>query len=130
MLSIETARARHVHGPHPELVDPDTWMDEYAFPHRDGMDRIRLELAYDYRTNVASYPAWQAYLRDVRPPLLVVWGHHDPLFTERGAWAYRDTLPAADVHVLEAGHFALDLEASTIAALVRTFLGTKVAGRR
>jgi hypothetical protein len=70
----ETARARHVHGPHPELVDPDTWTDEHAFLHRDGMDRIQLEIAFDDRANVASYPAWQAYLREVQPPLLMVWG--------------------------------------------------------
>jgi pimeloyl-ACP methyl ester carboxylesterase len=122
MLSIDTARARHVHGPRPELVDPDTWTDEHAFLHRDGMDRVQLELAYDYRTNVASYPAWQRYLREARPPLLVVWGRHDPLFTERGAWAYRDDVPSAEVHFVDAGHFAIDLEAETIGALVRGFL--------
>jgi pimeloyl-ACP methyl ester carboxylesterase len=127
MLSIETARARHLHGPHPELIDPDTWTDEHAFLHRDGMDRIQLELAHDYRTNVASYPAWQRYLRDVHPPLLVVWGRHDPLFTERGAWAYRDDVPDAEIHLLDAGHFALDLAAPAVAALVRGFLA-RVAG--
>jgi pimeloyl-ACP methyl ester carboxylesterase len=122
MLSIDTARARHVHGPRAELIDPDTWTDEHAFLHRAGMDRIQLELAYDYRTNVASYPAWQQYLREAQPPLLVVWGRHDPLFTERGASAYREEVPSAEVHLLDAGHFALDLEADAIAALVRGFL--------
>jgi hypothetical protein len=36
------------------------------------------ELFYDYRTNVASYPAWQRFLRERQPPLLVAWG---PRFT-------------------------------------------------
>lgn len=63
-LSLESTRARHVGTtPHPERIDPDTWTDEYAFLTRPGQDRIQLDLFYDYRTNVASYPAWQAYLR-------------------------------------------------------------------
>jgi pimeloyl-ACP methyl ester carboxylesterase/ketosteroid isomerase-like protein len=122
MLALETARLRHVHGPHADRVDPDTWTDEHAFLHRPGMDRIQVELAHDYRTNVASYPAWQRWLREAQPPLLVVWGRHDPLFTEAGARAYRREVPAAEVHLLDAGHFALDLEAPTVAALVRAFL--------
>jgi pimeloyl-ACP methyl ester carboxylesterase/predicted ester cyclase len=122
MLSLDTARARHLHGPHQEFIDPDTWRDEHAFLSREGMDRIQLELAYDYGTNVAAYPAWQAWLRESQPALLVAWGRHDPLFTERGAWAYRDEVPAAEVHLLEAGHFALDLEADVIAQLVDGFL--------
>jgi hypothetical protein len=43
------------------------------------MDRIQLELFYDYQTNVVSYPKWQAYLREHQPRTLVVWAntiHH------------------------------------------------------
>jgi pimeloyl-ACP methyl ester carboxylesterase/ketosteroid isomerase-like protein len=127
MLSLESARARHVHGPRQELVDPDTWRDEHAFLHRDGMDRIQLELAYDYRTNLAAYPAWQRWLREAQPPLLVAWGRHDPLFTERGAWAYRDDVPGAEVQLLDAGHFALDLEAEAVGELVDAFLTRRAA---
>jgi pimeloyl-ACP methyl ester carboxylesterase len=130
MLSRETARARHVHGPHQERIDPDTWADEHAFLNREGMDRIQLELAYDYRTNVAAYPLWQAYLRGKQPPVLVVWGRHDPLFTEAGAHAFRQDVPSAEVHLLEAGHFALDLEASAIASHIRAFLEGHLPARR
>jgi pimeloyl-ACP methyl ester carboxylesterase len=126
MLSAETARNRHLHGPHPEWIDPDTWTDERAFLLRDGMDRIQLELAFDYRTNVAAYGAWQAYLRARQPPLLVAWGRHDPLFTEEGALAYRADVPSAEVHLLDAGHFALDLEAETVADLVSDFVVRRV----
>ena len=48
---------------------------------------------------------WQAYLRDVQPPTLVVWGKHDPSFTVAGAVAYGEDLPEAEVHLLDAGHF-------------------------
>ena len=35
---------------------------------------------------------------------------------------YRKDVPKADVHVLDAGHFALDTKADEIAALVRAFV--------
>jgi pimeloyl-ACP methyl ester carboxylesterase len=127
-LSLEATRLRHVgSSPHPERIDPDTWTDELAFLQRPGMDRIQLELFYDYRTNVASYPAWQAYLRAQQPPLLVVWGRYDRSFTADGARAYRDDVPTAEVHLLDAGHFAIDEQPETVAALTREFLARRMA---
>ena len=35
---------------------------------------IQLDMIYDYRTNLALYPAIQAYSREPRPPTLIVWG--------------------------------------------------------
>ncbi len=101
-------------------------MDEYAFLTRPGMDRIQLDLMYDYRTNVAAYPLWQAYLRQHHPPLLVVWGKYDPLFTVEGALAYGREVPDAEIHLLNAGHFALDEEVDTIAALIHHFLRLRI----
>jgi hypothetical protein len=57
---------------------------------RPGIVDIQLDLFHDYRTNVASYPKWQAYLRDVQPPTLVVWSKHDPSFTLAGGVAYAE----------------------------------------
>src|SRR5450755_3018219 len=37
--------------------------DELAFLGRPGQQDIQTDLFYDYRTNVASYPAWQEWLR-------------------------------------------------------------------
>ncbi|PYK71159.1 MAG: alpha/beta hydrolase, partial [Verrucomicrobia bacterium] len=37
---------------------------------------------------------------------------------------YRTDVPTAEVHVLDAGHFALDTAADEIAVLVRNFLGS------
>ena len=45
-----------------------------------------------------------------------------PSFTVAGASAYRDDVPDAEVHILEAGHFALDEATDEIATLVRDFL--------
>ncbi|MEY2602460.1 MAG: hypothetical protein QOH31_218 [Verrucomicrobiota bacterium] len=86
------------------------------------MDRIQLELFYDYQTNVVSYPKWQAYLREHQPRTLVVWGKYDPSFTVAGALAYGKELPGAEIHLLNAGHFALDEEPDLIRDLIRKFL--------
>ncbi|HET8610098.1 MAG TPA: alpha/beta hydrolase [Burkholderiales bacterium] len=123
LLSVDVARQRHLAGvTDPENIDPGTWTDEFAFLTKPGMDRIQLELMFDYRTNVESYPRWQAYLRDYRPPTLVVWGKHDPLFTVAGAQAFGREVPDAEIHFLDAGHFALDEKVDTVAALMRRFL--------
>ena len=105
--------------------EPDTWTDEFAFLTRPGMDRIQLDLMFDYRTNVAAYPRWQAYLREHHPPTLVVWGKHDALFTVEGALAFGREVPDAEIHLLNAGHFALDEEMDTAAALIRRFLQSR-----
>lgn len=121
--SLEATRQRHVGtSPHPERYDPDTWNDEYAFLSRPGQADIQTTLFLDYRTNVASYPRWQSWLKQTQPPTLVVWGRYDPSFTVAGATAYRDDVADAEVHILDAGHFALDEATDEIAVLVRRFL--------
>jgi len=126
-FSLEATRQRHVGtDPHPEGIDPDTWTDEYAFLNRPGQADIQLDLFYDYRTNVESYPRWQRYLREHQPPTLVVWGRYDPSFTVAGAHAYAQDVPGAEVHLLEAGHFALDQKADEIARLVDRFMTSTV----
>lgn len=121
--SLEATRQRHIGtSPRPWAYDPDNWNDEYAFLSRPGQADIQTTLFLDYRTNVASYPKWQKWLRETQPPTLVVWGKYDPSFAVAGASAYRDDVPDAEVHLLEAGHFALDEATDEIAVLVRNFL--------
>jgi pimeloyl-ACP methyl ester carboxylesterase len=93
-----------------------------AFLGRPGQQDIQTDRFYDYRTNVASYPAWQDWLRKRQPPLQVVWGRYDPSFQVEEAEAYRRDVPAAEVHVLDAGYFALDEQPDLIADLTRRFL--------
>jgi pimeloyl-ACP methyl ester carboxylesterase len=61
-------------------------------------------------------------MREKQPRLLVIWGKHDPSFDLSEAEAYRRDVPTAEVHVLDAGHFALDTAADQIAGLVRGFM--------
>jgi len=121
--SYEATRQRHIGTtPHPETIDPDNWNDELAWLNRPGVLAAQLDLFYDYQNNVASYPKFQAWLREHQPRLLVVWGKYDPSFTVAGAEAYKKDIPAAEVHILDAGHFALDDDAPEVAKYVRTFL--------
>ena len=125
--SLEGTRLRHVGtSPNIERYNPDTWTDEFAFLSRPGQARIQSDLFYDYRTNVEAYPRWQAWLREHQPPMLVAWGRYDPSFAVEGAHAYRHDVPGAQVHVLDAGHFALDEAVDEIAALMRSFLAPLV----
>jgi pimeloyl-ACP methyl ester carboxylesterase len=123
LLSLAATRTRHVGSdPAVERYDPDLWTDEFAFLGRAGQGDIQTELFYDYRTNVTAYPAWQQWLRKTQPPLLVIWGKYDLSFDSSEPEAYRRDVPSAKVHVLDAGHFALDTVPDEIAALVRRFM--------
>lgn len=123
LLSLEATRQRHVgRDPRVERYDPDLWTDEFAFLSRPDQGDIQIELFYDYRNNVASYPEWQEWMRKVQPRLLVLWGKYDPSFDISEPEAYRRDVPGAEVHILDAGHFALDTAADEVAERVRVFL--------
>jgi pimeloyl-ACP methyl ester carboxylesterase len=123
LLSLATTRTRHVgEDPNVERYDPDLWTDEFAFLNQPSQAEIQSDLFYDYRTNVDSYPKWQAWLHEKQPRLLVIWGKFDPSFAPSEPEAYRRDVPNAQVHVLDAGHFALDTAADEIAALLRGFV--------
>ncbi len=127
-FSTDATRLRHVgKSPTPERYDPDLWTDELAFLQRPGQADIQTDLFFDYRTNVASYPAWQEWLRARQPRLLVTWGRYDPSFEVAEAAAYQRDVPDAEVHLLDAGHFALDEQADQIAELARAFLLRELA---
>ena len=54
-----------------------------------------------------------------------IWGKYDLSFELSEPEAYRRDVSKAQVHVLDAGHFALDTKADQIAALVREFMETR-----
>jgi pimeloyl-ACP methyl ester carboxylesterase len=125
LLSLTAARTRHVGNDlNIERYDPDLWTDEFAFLSQPGQAEIQSDLFYDYRTNVDSYPKWQAWMREKQPRLLVIWGKYDPSFDLGEPERYRKDVPNAQVHVLDAGHFALDTAADEIAELVGGFVAS------
>lgn len=111
------------------LVDPDAATVDQALLDRPGNQEIQLDLFYDYRTNLPLYPQWQAYFRERKPPTLVVWGKNDEIFVAPGAAPYKRDMPAAEIHMLDTGHFALETHGPEIARLIRDFLGRNIAAR-
>jgi pimeloyl-ACP methyl ester carboxylesterase len=123
LLSLDAARTRHVgSSPHPELYDPNNWHDEYAMLNRPGLGEIHTTLFYDYRNNVASYPKWQAWLRQAQPQFLLVWGRYDLSFREEGAHGFSRDNPKTEAHIIDAGHFPLDEAPDEVCALTTAFL--------
>jgi pimeloyl-ACP methyl ester carboxylesterase len=105
-----------------DRLTPDTWTLDQALLDRPGNKEVQLQLFYDYQFNLDAYPAFQDYFRSHRPPTLIAWGKHDEIFGADGARAYLRDLPDAELHLLDAGHFALETHGDEIAALVRDFL--------
>jgi len=127
-LTPEATKGQYLYGvPDESLVAPEAWELDSALLARPGNDEIQLDLFLDYASNVALYPKFQEYFRSKRPPLLAVWGNHDPFFLPAGAEAYRRDLPNAEIHFFDTGHFALETHAREIAAKIVDFLDRKLS---
>ena len=99
---------RDVPGERGERMSPDTWTHDLAGLSTPEDRAIQVQLFQDYQSNIDAYPEWQAFLRRHQPPTLIVWGERDPAFVSAGARAYLRDLPNAELHLLDAGHFALE----------------------
>jgi pimeloyl-ACP methyl ester carboxylesterase len=106
-----------------ERISPDNWLVDRPLLDRPGNQEIQLALFYDYRTNLDLYHRLQAWFRERKPPMLIVWGKNDPIFPASGATPYLRDLPEAELHLLDTGHFALEDDLYPIATLMRDFLG-------
>ena len=104
-----------------ELVPPDLWELHWALmtPRRR---EIAVELIAGLKDNLAWFPRYQAYLRERRPPTLIVWGPHDGYMPEGSARAYLRDVPAAELHLLDGGHWLLETHLNEVASLIRPFL--------
>jgi pimeloyl-ACP methyl ester carboxylesterase len=126
LLRPEATRWQYTHGVPADRLDriaPETWTLDQAGLERPGNEQIQLQLFWDYQFNLEVYPVFQQYFRDHQPRTLVTWGRNDEIFGADGATAFRKDLPQAEVHLLDAGHFALETHGEEIAGLIRQFLG-------
>jgi pimeloyl-ACP methyl ester carboxylesterase len=127
-LTLGATRAQHVEGAaDPERVSPDSWSLDQYWLDTPGRAQAMLDLLYDYQSNVALYPAWQRWLREYQPPLLLPWGRNDKFFPEAGARAYLMDVPDAELHLLDGGHFVLDEYVDTVAMLICDFIDRRSA---
>lgn len=104
------------------IMSPDAYTHDLHFLEDSTSRWIQVRLFQDYYNNLLAYPAWQKMLRDTKPKTLIVWGSKDLKFIAAGAKAYLKDLPDAELHLLEAGHFALEEKTTEIAELILWFL--------
>lgn len=122
-LNVGATKWQYTHGTRrPEAISPDAWTVDQYFLDRPGNAAIQLALFYDYGSNPALYPQWQAYFRQHQPPTLIVWGKNDKIFPAEGAHPYKRDLKDLEFHLLDTGHFALEEDSDEIARLIRRFL--------
>lgn len=127
---LETAGIRSIYlAGHrdPELISPDNWTMDNAFLDLPGRRDIQLDLLENYKTNPPLYPTWQKFMRDHQPKTLIFWGQGDVFFTPAGGEAYLRDLPDAEMHRLEAGHFAVEDHVQEITTAIARFYHDKVA---
>lgn len=113
----------------PDLISPDNWEIDNAYMQRPNAVRVNLNLFYDYRTNVGLYPIWQEFLRKNQPKTIIFWGQKDIFFTPAGGEAFLKDLPNAEMHRLDAGHFAVEDNLDYISKEMHRFYTEKVAGK-
>jgi pimeloyl-ACP methyl ester carboxylesterase len=107
-------------------IDPDNWVHDQALLDRPGNLDIQLDLFKDYGSNVPLYPQFQAFFRKYKPPMIIVWGKNDKIFPANGATPYLRDLPDAELHMIDAGHFALEAKLDEMAPLIHDFLDRKL----
>jgi pimeloyl-ACP methyl ester carboxylesterase len=130
ILTPEGTRWQYTYGvAHPGNVAPESYTLDTALLERSGNKEIQLDLFLDYASNVTLYPTFHEYFRKSAPPLLAIWGKHDPFFIPAGAEAFRKDLPHATVQFLDTGHFALETHVVDIAAAMKDFLAVHGIGR-
>ena len=108
--------------PDQSQVSPDSWQHAQWGMDRPGNKEIQFAIHANYGSNIERYDEWHAYFRKHQPPTLVVWGKGDFVFSAAGAEAYRQDLKTIELHLLDAGHFALETKSFEIARLIREFL--------
>jgi pimeloyl-ACP methyl ester carboxylesterase len=106
-----------------ERVSPDLWRLSWSVlgvPER--REHVTTLLA-DQGSTVPWFERQQSYLREHRPPALIVWGPHDGYMPAGAARAYLRDLPDAELHLLDgAGHWLLETHLDEAVTLVRDFL--------
>ena len=124
LISADGVKWQFTHGVSaPSVVDPDAWVNAHAAV-ASSPERVaaQLELFADYSSNVELYPTVHEYFRTSQVPLLAVWGRNDQIFGPDGALAFARDLPAAEINLLDGGHFLLESRLTEVVALVRPFL--------
>ncbi len=105
-----------------DRVPPELWTLHWSLMSDPARVANLVRLLEDQPTTLAWFSRQQAYLREHRPPALIVWGPHDGYMPEAAARAYHRDLPEAELHLFNGGHWLLETHVTEVVPLVRDFL--------
>jgi pimeloyl-ACP methyl ester carboxylesterase len=108
-----------------DIMSPDAWTHDLAFLATAKDRTIQVQLFQDYQNNIDRYPAWQSLMKKHQFPALIVWGKNDPAFIAAGAEAYLRDLPKAELHLIDAGHFAVEEQPQLVAGHILRFMAAR-----
>jgi pimeloyl-ACP methyl ester carboxylesterase len=102
-------------------ISPDLWNLSWPLM-RDRRD-IMVGFFTEIADSVRRFPQYQAYLREHRPPTLIVWGPQDGYMPAEAARAYLADVPDAELHLFDdGGHWLLETHLDQVVARIRPFL--------
>jgi pimeloyl-ACP methyl ester carboxylesterase len=105
-----------------DRVPPELWTLHWALMNTAERRENVVRLFDDQAHTLDRFALQQDYLREHRPPTLIVWGIHDGYMPEPAARAYQRELPDAEVHLFGGGHWLLETHLGEVVPLVRGFL--------
>ncbi|MEX2804450.1 alpha/beta fold hydrolase [Streptococcus sp. H31] len=114
----ETIIGQYTTGENTANIAPDGYLLDIYYTQSEDYAERQSDLIFDYQSNIALYPAFQAYIREHQPKLLAVWGKNDPSFIYQGALAFERDNPNAKAVLLNGGHFVLESHYKEIAELI------------
>lgn len=109
-----------------ERIPPDLWKLHWSLMTPQRCD-IAVRVIAALKDNLQWFPKYQAYLREQRPPALIVWGPRDGYMPEGAARAYLRDLPDAELRLLDGGHWLLETHLDEVVTLVRSFLERRLS---
>ncbi|UXN71792.1 alpha/beta hydrolase [Devosia neptuniae] len=130
-VSQEGFREEYLNALRPELAEtlpPELWLYHWSLmtPRRKA---IMVDIIKGLEQNLDWFGRYQSYLRQHQPPALILWGPQDGYMPEESARAYQRDLPRSELHLLDAGHWALETSLDDMVPLIRDFLGRVWADR-
>ncbi|KUI36786.1 alpha/beta fold hydrolase [Mycobacterium sp. GA-2829] len=105
-----------------DRISPDLWTLHWSLMNTPERIANLVRLLEDQPTTLGWFADEQAYLREHRPPTLIVWGRHDGYMPEQSARAYHRDLPDAPLHVFDGGHWLLETHLDEVVPLLDEFL--------
>ena len=105
-----------------DRISPDLWTLHWSLMSTPERLANLIHLLEDQPSTLDWFGKEQAYLREHKPPALIVWGPHDGYMPEESARAYHRDLPDAPLHLLGGGHWLLETHLGEVVSLVNEFL--------